>query len=116
MLPKDVPEFSFINLYGTDITAARQVERANLENRTLLLNILPEPIADRLRAGDDDPLLGNIEANSPVIGHEDLVAGLGFPPVTFPKLENLFVPLCHAFYHTPSPAGKPRYDRQKLQT
>jgi adenylate cyclase len=52
VLPKDVPEFNFINLYGTDITAARQIERANRENRALLLNILPEPIADRLRAGE----------------------------------------------------------------
>jgi class 3 adenylate cyclase len=38
-------EFDSINVYGTDITAAREVER-------LLLNILPASIADRLRAGE----------------------------------------------------------------
>jgi class 3 adenylate cyclase len=47
-----VYEFSAINLYGTDITAARMVEHANRENERLLLNILPAPIADRLRAGE----------------------------------------------------------------
>ena len=47
-----VYEFGFINLYGTDVTAARQVERANRENERLLLNILPAPIADRLRQGE----------------------------------------------------------------
>jgi class 3 adenylate cyclase len=38
-------EFDSINIYGTDITAAREVER-------LLLNILPASIADRLRGGE----------------------------------------------------------------
>ena len=33
-----IPEFGFVNIYGTDVTAAREVER-------LLLNILPK--ADR---------------------------------------------------------------------
>jgi class 3 adenylate cyclase len=47
-----VYEFGSINLYGTDITAARQVERLNAENETLLLNILPRSIAERLRAGE----------------------------------------------------------------
>ena len=47
-----VYEFWLINLYGTDITAARMVEHANRENERLLLNILPAPIADRLRAGE----------------------------------------------------------------
>jgi class 3 adenylate cyclase len=47
-----VYEFDSINLYGTDITAARQVERLNTENETLLLNILPRSIADRLRGGE----------------------------------------------------------------
>ncbi|MFP5342322.1 MAG: adenylate/guanylate cyclase domain-containing protein [Candidatus Limnocylindria bacterium] len=47
----DVPAFGFINVYGTDITAARQLEIAHRENERLLLNILPRPIADRLRAG-----------------------------------------------------------------
>jgi class 3 adenylate cyclase len=45
-------EFDSINLYGTDVTAARQVERLNAENEALLLNILPRSIADRLRAGE----------------------------------------------------------------
>ena len=52
LLPVLVAEFSFINLYGTDVTAARAIEEANRENERLLLNILPPPIADRLRAGE----------------------------------------------------------------
>lgn len=47
-----IPEFGFINLYGTDVTAARQVARAKEETERLLLSILPPPIADRLRAGE----------------------------------------------------------------
>ena len=47
-----VYEFDSINLYGTDITAARQVEQLNAENEALLLNILPRSIADRLRGGE----------------------------------------------------------------
>ena len=47
-----VYEFAFINLYGTDITAARAVEIAHRENERLLLNILPEGIARRLREGE----------------------------------------------------------------
>jgi class 3 adenylate cyclase len=47
-----VYEFDSINVYGTDITAARQVERLNAENETLLLNILPRSIAERLRGGE----------------------------------------------------------------
>ncbi|HEX3427183.1 MAG TPA: adenylate/guanylate cyclase domain-containing protein [Candidatus Limnocylindrales bacterium] len=45
-------EFGSINLYGTDITASRQVERALAENERLLLNILPPSIATRLRNGE----------------------------------------------------------------
>jgi class 3 adenylate cyclase len=45
-------EFGFTNLYGTDITAAREVERAHAENERLLLNILPASIAERLRGGE----------------------------------------------------------------
>ncbi|MDQ3871275.1 MAG: hypothetical protein M3301_06640 [Chloroflexota bacterium] len=52
ILVVQVYEFGFINLYGTDITAAREIERANRENERLLLNILPEPIARRLREGE----------------------------------------------------------------
>jgi class 3 adenylate cyclase len=45
-------EFDSINVYGTDITAAREVEKLNAENEQLLLNILPASIAERLRAGE----------------------------------------------------------------
>ena len=47
-----VYEFDSINLYGTDITAARQVEQLSRANEALLLNILPPAIAERLRAGE----------------------------------------------------------------
>ncbi len=47
-----VYEFDSINLYGTDITAARQVEAFSRENERLLLNILPPSIATRLRGGE----------------------------------------------------------------
>ena len=52
LLAVEVPEFGFTNIYGTDITAEQQLEVANQQNLNLLLNILPEPIADRLRAGE----------------------------------------------------------------
>jgi class 3 adenylate cyclase len=52
LLVVSVYEFGFINLYGTDVTAAREVERANRENERLLLAILPPSIADRLRSGE----------------------------------------------------------------
>jgi class 3 adenylate cyclase len=57
LLPVDVPEFGFVNVYGTDVTAERERERLARENERLLLNILPEPIADRLRAGE--PLIAD---------------------------------------------------------
>jgi class 3 adenylate cyclase len=57
MLAVDVPEFSFINVYGTDITAVKEQERLARENQRLLLNILPEAIADRLREGE--PLIAD---------------------------------------------------------
>ena len=47
-----VYEFDSINLYGTDITAARQVEALSAANDRLLRNILPSSIAERLRAGE----------------------------------------------------------------
>lgn len=52
LLVVSVYEFGFINLYGTDVTAAREVEEANRENERLLLNILPASIARRLRQGE----------------------------------------------------------------
>ena len=57
LLPVDVPEFGFINVYGTDITAVKERERLAHENERLLLNILPSPIADRLRRGE--PLIAD---------------------------------------------------------
>ena len=57
LLPVDVPEFGFINVYGTDITAVKQRDRLARENERLLLNILPEPIAARLREGE--PLIAD---------------------------------------------------------
>jgi class 3 adenylate cyclase len=47
-----VYEFDSINLYGTDITAVRQVETLSRANEALLLNILPASIAERLRSGE----------------------------------------------------------------
>ena len=52
LLPVDVPEFGFINVYGTDVTAVHALEAAARENERLLLNILPEPVAERLRRGE----------------------------------------------------------------
>ncbi|HEX2469397.1 MAG TPA: adenylate/guanylate cyclase domain-containing protein [Candidatus Limnocylindrales bacterium] len=52
LLAVDVPEFEFTNVYGTDVTAVLALEEANQKNVELLLNILPEPIADRLRSGE----------------------------------------------------------------
>ncbi|HEX5148345.1 MAG TPA: adenylate/guanylate cyclase domain-containing protein [Candidatus Limnocylindrales bacterium] len=57
LLPVDVPEFGFINVYGTDVTAVKERERLARENERLLLNILPEPIAGRLR--DGEPLIAD---------------------------------------------------------
>jgi class 3 adenylate cyclase len=45
-------EYDAINVYGTDITAVRQVEALSAANERLLLNILPPSIADRLRGGE----------------------------------------------------------------
>jgi class 3 adenylate cyclase len=57
LLPVDVPEFGFINVYGTDVTAVKERERLARENERLLLNILPAPIAERLR--DGEPLIAD---------------------------------------------------------
>jgi class 3 adenylate cyclase len=45
-------EYDSINVYGTDITAVRQVETLSRANEQLLLNILPATIAERLRSGE----------------------------------------------------------------
>jgi adenylate cyclase len=47
-----VYEFDSINIYATDVTAAREIERLGAENERLLLNILPASIAERLRGGE----------------------------------------------------------------
>ncbi len=52
LLVVGVFEFGFINLYGTEITAVLELEQAHRENETLLLNILPASIADRLKSGE----------------------------------------------------------------
>jgi len=57
LLPVDVPEFGFVNVYGTDVTAVKEQARLARENERLLLNILPEPIAQRLRQGE--PLIAD---------------------------------------------------------
>ncbi len=52
LLPVDVPEFGFVNVYGTDVTSVKEQERLARENERLLLNILPGPVAQRLRDGE----------------------------------------------------------------
>jgi len=52
LLVVSVYEFDSINIYGTDVTAAREIERLARENERLLLNILPASIAERLREGE----------------------------------------------------------------
>ncbi|HEX2194638.1 MAG TPA: adenylate/guanylate cyclase domain-containing protein [Candidatus Limnocylindria bacterium] len=46
-------EFESINIYGTDVTATRELAHAHAENERLLLNILPASIAERLRRGEE---------------------------------------------------------------
>jgi class 3 adenylate cyclase len=53
LLVVSIYEFDSINLYGTDVTAARAIERLARENERLLLNILPASIAERLRSGEE---------------------------------------------------------------
>ena len=52
LLVVGVFEFGFINLYGTEITATLELEKAHKDNELLLLNILPGAIADRLKSGE----------------------------------------------------------------
>lgn len=52
LLVVGVFEFGFINLYGTEITASLELEKAHKDNELLLLNILPGAIADRLKSGE----------------------------------------------------------------
>jgi class 3 adenylate cyclase len=80
LLPVDVPEFGFINVYGTDVTAAHALEAAYLENQRLLLNILPEPIAERLRRGER-PIADRFDDVSllfaDIVGFTSLSGGMG---------------------------------------
>ena len=52
LLTMPVFEFDAVNMYGTEVTAARQLEQAHRENERLLLNILPKSIATRLTDGE----------------------------------------------------------------
>ena len=61
VLVASVFEFESINLYGTDVTAARLVESANAEKERLLLNILPASIAERLLGGEN-PIADRFDA------------------------------------------------------
>jgi class 3 adenylate cyclase len=80
LLPVDVPEFGFINVYGTDVTAVHDLEAAHRENERLLLNILPEPIADRLRRGER-PIADRFDDVSllfaDIVGFTHLSGGMG---------------------------------------
>lgn len=80
LLAVDVPEFGFINVYGTDVTAVHDLEEAYRENERLLLNILPEPIADRLRRGER-PIADRFEDVSllfaDIVGFTSLSGGMG---------------------------------------
>jgi class 3 adenylate cyclase len=77
--PVLIPEFGFVNVYGTDITAVRQVERLHAENEALLLNILPRSIAARLRDGETviaDRLDDMAVLFADLVGFTELAAGL----------------------------------------
>ncbi len=80
LLPVDVPEFEFINVYGTDVTAAHDLEAAYRENERLLLNILPAPIAERLRRGER-PIADRFEdvtlLFADIVGFTTLSGGMG---------------------------------------
>jgi class 3 adenylate cyclase len=80
LLPVDVPEFGFINVYGTDVTAVHDLEAAYRENERLLLNILPEPVAERLRRGER-PIADRFDDVSllfaDIVGFTSLSGGMG---------------------------------------
>jgi class 3 adenylate cyclase len=59
LLVVSIYEFGFINIYGTDVSANKELEKAHIElgnineeNEKLLLNILPNSIATRLKKGE----------------------------------------------------------------
>jgi class 3 adenylate cyclase len=76
-----VYEFDSINIYGTDITAVRQVEELSAANERLLLNILPPSIAERLRGGE-----------SPIADRFEDMAVLFADVVDFTKLSSRLTP------------------------
>jgi class 3 adenylate cyclase len=80
LLAVDVPEFGFINVYGTDVTAVHALEAAYRENERLLLNILPEPVAARLRQGER-PIADRFDDVSllfaDIVGFTGLSGGMG---------------------------------------
>ena len=85
-------EFGFINVYATDITAARQVEAAHAENEKLLLNVLPAPIAQRLRAGEKVIADRHEDVSllfADIVGFTQLSAGMP-PERVIDLLDNLF--------------------------
>ncbi len=89
LLVVSVYEFDFINLYGTDVTAAREVERAGRENERLLLAILPRSIAERLRSGET-PIADSFEDMSvlfaDLVGFTELSARV--PPAEVVQILN----------------------------
>ena len=85
-------EFGFINVYATDITAAREVEAAHAENEKLLLNVLPAPIAQRLRAGEKVIADRHEDVSllfADIVGFTQLSAGLP-PERVIELLDDLF--------------------------
>jgi class 3 adenylate cyclase len=92
LLIVSVYEFGFINVYGTDITAAREVEVAHRENERLLLNILPPTIAQRLRDGESriaDHFDEMTVLFADVVGFTQLSARLS-PPALIDVLNEVF--------------------------
>jgi len=88
-------EYDAINVYGTDITASRQVETLSAANERLLLNILPLSIAERLRGGETviaDRFDDMAVLFADVVGFTELSARLA--PVEVIELLNRFFTMC----------------------
>jgi class 3 adenylate cyclase len=102
-------EFDSINLYGTDITAARQVEAFSRENERLLLNILPASIAERLRGGETviaDRFDDMAVLFADVVGFTELASRL--PPTDVVNLLNEIFSTCDRLAD--------RYGLEKIKT
>ena len=92
LTPVEIPEFEFVNLYATDITAVRQVEELSASNERLLLSILPASIAERLRAGETtiaDSFDDMTVLFADLVGFTELSAGLE-PNVVVRLLNDVF--------------------------